>query len=55
MLILFYFRDNEIRQMFRKIHIAYTNVISNPFYTPGTKISSKQFNSVINSVLGIRD
>ena len=48
-------RDNETRQMFRKIHVAYTNVMSNPFYTPGSKIESKLFNATINSLLGIRE
>lgn len=41
--------------MFRKIHIAYTNVMSNPFYSPGSKICSKQFNAVVNSVLGTKE
>jgi len=48
-------RDNEPRQMFRKLHIAYANVMANPFYAPATKITSKKFNSVINSLLGIRE
>jgi len=48
-------RDNETRQMFRKIHIAYTNVMSNPFYSPGTRIQSKKFDVVVNNILGIRE
>ena len=28
-------RDNEIRAMFRKLHNAYMDMISSPFYTPG--------------------
>ena len=44
-------RDNEIRQMFRKLHIAYTNLLSNPFYVPGTSIESKKFFSIIESLM----
>ena len=44
-------RDNEIRQMFRKLHIAYTNLLSNPFYVPGTSIESKKFFSVVDSLM----
>lgn len=44
-------RDNEIRQMFRKLHIAYTNLLSNPFYIPGTSIESKKFFSVIDGLM----
>lgn len=34
-------RDNETRQMFRRLHLAYTNAIANPFYVPGQQIKSK--------------
>ncbi|KAL1129806.1 hypothetical protein AAG570_012750, partial [Ranatra chinensis] len=34
-------RDNDIRGMFRKLHCAYADVVSNPFYTPGDPIESK--------------
>ena len=44
-------RDNEIRQMFRKLHIAYTNLLSNPFYIPGTSIESKKFSSIVESLM----
>ena len=30
-----------ILQLFRNLHVAYTDMFSNPFYTPGTKIKSK--------------
>ena len=30
-------RDNEIRQMFRKLHTVYTQLLSNPFYVPGNQ------------------
>ena len=44
-------RDNEIRQMFRKLHNGYSNLLYNPFYVPGTKIESKKFNAVVQSLL----
>lgn len=44
-------RDNEIRQMFRRLHTAYTQLLSNPFYVPGDKISSKKFQTLATSLL----
>ncbi|XP_054711385.1 trafficking protein particle complex subunit 2-like protein [Uloborus diversus] len=44
-------RDNEIRQMFRKIHAAYADMVCNPFYVPGETISSKSFESIIKSIM----
>ena len=44
-------RDNEIRQMFRKLRDGYTNVLWNPFYLPGTKIESKKFDAVVASLM----
>ena len=44
-------RDNEIRQMFRKLHNGYANLLYNPFYMPGTPIESKKFQSVVQSLL----
>ena len=37
--------------MFRKLRDAYTNVLWNPFYVPGTKIESKKFDSVVSSIM----
>ncbi|GFR26137.1 trafficking protein particle complex subunit 2-like protein, partial [Trichonephila clavata] len=34
-------RDNEIRQMFRRIHAGYADMVCNPFYTAGEVVSSK--------------
>lgn len=34
-------RDNEIKQMFHKLHTSYADVICNPFYVPGDQIVSK--------------
>lgn len=44
-------RDNEIRQMFRKLHAGYSNMLFNPFYVPGEPIQSKKFDGVIKSLL----
>jgi hypothetical protein len=44
-------RDNEIRQMFRRLHTAYTQLLSNPFYTPGEEITSKRFESVASGLM----
>jgi Sedlin, N-terminal conserved region len=43
---LFFFR-----QMFRKLRDAYTNVLWNPFYVPGTKIESKKFDTVVAGIM----
>ena len=48
-------RDNEIRQMFRRLHTAYTNVIANPFFTPGESIASTKFDASVKSILGFRE
>lgn len=44
-------RDNEIRQMFRKLHTAYTQLLSNPFYTPGEAIQSKKFAQIVQGLM----
>lgn len=48
-------RDNETRQMFRKLHAAYTNIMANPFYVPGDKIFSNKFDTVVKNIMGIRE
>ena len=44
-------RDNEIRQMFRKLHTAYTQLMSNPFYVPGDEIKSTNFEKVVQGLM----
>jgi hypothetical protein len=44
-------RDNEIRQMFRKLHTAYTQLLSNPFYVPGDQIRSKKFDQMVTTLV----
>ena len=41
--------------MFRRLHSAYTNAIANPFYVPGQQIKSAKFESVVRSLLGLRE
>merc|ERR1712059_127194 len=48
-------RDNETRQMFRKLHTAYMNMVTNPFYVPGEQIISSKFDAVVRSLMGIRE
>ncbi|XP_075743661.1 trafficking protein particle complex subunit 2-like protein isoform X3 [Rhipicephalus microplus] len=38
-------RDNEIRQMFHKLHASYCDVVCNPFYVPGGQILSRSGNN----------
>ncbi|KAL7292979.1 hypothetical protein TKK_0013429 [Trichogramma kaykai] len=44
-------RDNEVRMMFRKLHIAYANVVSDPFYIPGDQIKSRAFDSAVSEIM----
>ena len=44
-------RDNEVRSMFRRLHNSYTEVVCNPFYTPGEEIVSKSFEKVVSSII----
>lgn len=44
-------RDNEIRQMFRRLHGAYTDMVCNPFYVPGTTITSTSFENIVKSIM----
>ncbi|XP_023224102.1 trafficking protein particle complex subunit 2-like protein [Centruroides sculpturatus] len=44
-------RDNEIRQMFRRLHGAYTDMVCNPFYIPGTSITSTSFENIVKSIM----
>ena len=37
--------------MFRRIHTAYTQLLSNPFYVPGTPIKSKRFQEVVQGMM----
>ncbi|KAJ3288794.1 Trafficking protein particle complex subunit 2-like protein [Blyttiomyces sp. JEL0837] len=47
-------KDIEMRNVFRRIHNAYVNLASNPFWDPdGTaRIMSKRFHTAINDTVG---
>jgi hypothetical protein len=36
-----YAKDNEMKGLFKKLHLAYYSLLRNPFYTPGHQIQSK--------------
>jgi len=44
-------RENDIRTMFRKLHSAFCDLMSNPFYLPGSTINSKRFDAVVASIM----
>ncbi|XP_061743594.1 trafficking protein particle complex subunit 2-like protein isoform X1 [Nerophis ophidion] len=44
-------RDNEIRSMFRKLHNSFTDVMCNPFHTPGNPIQSKAFDEMVSGMM----
>jgi len=44
-------RENDIRTMFRKLHGAFCDLMSNPFYLPGAEIKSKRFDAVVTSIM----
>ncbi|XP_031561998.1 trafficking protein particle complex subunit 2-like protein [Actinia tenebrosa] len=44
-------RDNEIRTMFRKLHVAYTDMFCNPFYNPGENITSRGFERTVTGMM----
>ncbi|KAI9199564.1 Sedlin [Polychytrium aggregatum] len=48
-------KDAEMKNVLRKIHTAYVNLVSNPFYDPEgpNGICSKSFNTAINEIAGI--
>jgi len=44
-------RDNEIRNMFRQLHNAYVEMMSNPFYVPCENITSRSFEKLVSSMM----
>jgi len=44
-------RENDIRMMFRKLHGAFCDLMSNPFVNPGSQITSPRFSKVVDSLL----
>ncbi|XP_065826058.1 trafficking protein particle complex subunit 2-like protein isoform X2 [Oscarella lobularis] len=46
-----YGKDSEMKNMFKTLHTAYGNLLSNSFYTPGDQITSKAFGEVVDKIL----
>ncbi|XP_055352448.1 trafficking protein particle complex subunit 2-like protein [Paramacrobiotus metropolitanus] len=44
-------RENEIRALFRRLHVAYANMVMNPFYELGQPISSKSFHEFVETMI----
>ncbi|XP_028392412.1 trafficking protein particle complex subunit 2-like protein [Dendronephthya gigantea] len=44
-------RDNEIRMMFQRLHVAYTDMFCNPFYNPGENITSRRFEKIVENMM----
>jgi len=45
-------RENEVRSMFRNLHILYTDAVCNPFYLPGESLTSLKFDKSIRNIMG---
>ncbi|CAI8014743.1 Trafficking protein particle complex subunit 2-like protein [Geodia barretti] len=43
-------RDTEMKMLFKNLHVAYADMLCNPFYTPGQKITSRTFNNAVSSI-----
>ncbi|VDK81329.1 unnamed protein product [Litomosoides sigmodontis] len=43
-------KDQDIRSMFKKLHTAYCNSLSNPFYVPGQIIKSKVLDEAASEI-----
>eukprot|EP00118_Oscarella_pearsei_P010335 m.63045 g.63045 ORF g.63045 m.63045 type:complete len:144 (+) comp35129_c0_seq7:600-1031(+) len=46
-----YAKDTEMKTMFKTLHTAYGDLLSNPFYIPGDQIQSKAFENVVYKLL----
>lgn len=44
-------RENEVRAMFRNLHMLYTDAVCNPFYLPGEPLNSKKFDRSIQKLM----
>lgn len=49
-------KEDMIRLVLNRIHAAFTDAVSNPFYEPGQPITSKRFQSnVVNIIANFKD
>ncbi|CAF1215429.1 unnamed protein product [Rotaria magnacalcarata] len=44
-------KDPDIKLLFQRLHQAYIDCISNPFYEPNTQLKSKRFEQVVTSLM----
>ena len=44
-------KDPDIKSLFQRLHQAYIDCISNPFYEPNTYLKSKRFEQVVMSLM----
>nr|NP_610662.1 uncharacterized protein Dmel_CG9067 [Drosophila melanogaster]7B6D_H Chain H, TRAPPC2L [Drosophila melanogaster]7B6R_J Chain J, TRAPPC2L [Drosophila melanogaster]7B6X_H Chain H, TRAPPC2L [Drosophila melanogaster]7B70_H Chain H, TRAPPC2L [Drosophila melanogaster]AOQ13863.1 CG9067-PA [synthetic construct]AAF58685.2 uncharacterized protein Dmel_CG9067 [Drosophila melanogaster] len=44
-------RENEVRAIFRNLHLLYTDAICNPFYIPGESLTSKKFDRAVQKLM----
>ena len=42
--------DADMKMLFKALHVAYSDMFCNPFYTPGTKIKSKSFEETVTGI-----
>ena len=44
---------HRIAQVFRRLHAAYVDAVSNPFYTIGQPITSRRFNDSVKTAVEV--
>ncbi len=44
-------KDPDIKLFFQRLHQAYIDCVSNPFYEPNTQLKSKRFEQVVSSLM----
>lgn len=44
-------KDPDIKSVFQRLHQAYIDCVSNPFYEPNTQLKSKRFEQLVNSLM----
>lgn len=44
-------RDPDIKILFQRLHQAYIDCVSNPFYEPNTQLKSKRFEQVVSNIM----
>ncbi|KAH8296994.1 hypothetical protein KR044_002667 [Drosophila immigrans] len=44
-------RENEVRAIFRNLHMLYTDAVCNPFYIPGEQLVSKKFDRAVQKLM----